>query len=658
MENTTWTFKPLWHTIAAVLLLLTACTHTELDDEPLTRVTENGRGVYVQLGANVQSSDVKTRMSSTVTQENETFRGIDHLWIIPFSRNGSANANDQRLSNSIPLTAITATVTESSVSGYLQNPTYGLVANNNSHMWSRIAMPRYTQSVLVYGRATISTAAGSDESSVAYRHENGMLTVTGIEGIEGAEGEPATAITFSPVLIYGGELTEGQRLANILNDVLDTHYEYTLYYRSGWIVQTWNTVSGQQLQWRGSGLDASLQNYYNEITNGGAQIAGSGKAVTALMTMIYRELRAYTSNNTNQVTYNGSNCYTAQSTNSQYMLTYKILYENLRDEIVAKIEQYFNVSGSGNNAVLTLKGSNADLSGYPDVYGLPEGCVAMEWRNESVGFRVKDASDGVLITPTDTYCYPPSLYYYVNSDIQTSEEDDESDHYVSGNTWQQILAQYSADGVVRPETRSVAVTDALHYGVALLRATVQVTSGSNNLADNSSSPKQLNAGGSNFPVTGIIIGNQRKQAYNFTPMSEQAYFLYDNRVEQCYLTTSGSLGKSLTTLVLQTPFHEDVNIALELQNNSGVTFTGQDGNIVPGSKFYLLGVLEYASAGIHTDDQNSVFTQSHRTEVTFKVHDLKKAVNNIPDLRDPQLLLGIGFEVDWHQSTSTTVPIY
>ena len=651
----TWTCKNLWLALAALLLLLTACAHTDMDDEPETRVTADGKGVLVQLGVNIHTEESETRMSSVVTQKNNTFRGMDHLWIIPFMRNGGVNTNDQRLSSSIPLSSIAAITNESNVQGYENDSNYGLVANNHSHMWGRIGIPRHTQSVLVYGRATASTRFGSDESSVGYRHENGILAVNGIEGESDIEGEPASAITFAPVPIYQEQLTEGQRLADILTDVLNTTYEYTLYYRR---YSSWYTVTGQKLVWRSTGLDTSLQNYYTEMTNGGAQIAGSGKAVTALLTSLYRELKAYSSSNTTVVTYSSYTCYISQNNSTSNRMTYGYLYEQLRDEIVAKIEKYCNVSGSGNNAVLTLKGSYADLGGYPDVYGLPEGCVAMEWRGETVGFKVKDASDGVLITPTDTYCYPPSLYYYVNSDILTSEADDESDHYVSGNTWQQILTQYTADGIVRPETQSVAVVDPLHYGVGLLHATIQVTSGSNTLVDNSTPPKQLSVSGNNFPVTGIIIGNQRRQAYNFTPMNEQAYFLYDNSIEQTYLSTSSSLGKELTTLALQTPEEEDVTIALELQNNSGITFTGQDGNIVPGSKFYLLGVLEYSSANQHDPDKNSVFIQSHITEVTLKVHDLKKAVNNIPDLRDPQLLLGVSLVVDWHQSTSTSVPVY
>jgi hypothetical protein len=140
-------------------------------------------------------------------------------------------------------------------------------------------------------------------------------------------------------------------------------------------------------------------------------------------------------------------------------------------------------------------------------------------------------------------------------------------------------------------------------------------------------------------------------------MAETAYFLYDNQITNVYLKKN-AVGNTLQTLVLQTQADEDIPIALELRNNSGRTFTGANGNIIPDSKFYLLGMLEMSKAQGVAEGLNSVFQQDHITEVTLKVKDLKKAMNNIPDLREPQLILGVALTIDWMQTTSVAIPLY
>lgn len=656
----------LWG-FACCLMVTTACTQSDVEDMTdgaHTAVYEaSSSDVNVMLGINIKgnyTTEIQTRMATNITQSGEpaSFRGIDNIWLIPYLRQGDVMPADERNGWAVNLPAITADNTLNDVNGYLLQPdrAYGLVANNNSHIWGQVRLPRGTASVLVYGKAA-EQSLPSDASADENYHKNGILAPAGIEGRHGV----TSAITFSPVAIHTQQLTEGQALADILTDIVNTQYTYTLYYRRNY---AWQTVENNVMEWDDDLSDATLTSLYDAITNNGQQIAGSGKALTSLLTSLYQELKAYTSNNNTNVEYNGYKAYyTNTSTSSSYYLKYQHLYNGLRDAIIAKIEVYTDVHGNGTTVspyTLTLKDAYSHLADYPARYGLPEGCAAIVW-NDGYGFNVAGASGDVLITPTDSYCYPPALYYYTNSRLKVSEDNDMHGEYVSSNpSWDAILSRYPKDNATaNPDAKSVAVKSPLQYGVAMLKATLQIDQSvsDNWLIDNSPTPKYLDISGNNFPVTGIIIGGQRKQAYNFTPMAETAYFLYDNQITNVYLKKN-AVGNTLQTLVLQTQADEDIPIALELRNNSGRTFTGANGNIIPDSKFYLLGMLEMSKAQGVAEGLNSVFQQDHITEVTLKVKDLKKAMNNIPDLREPQLILGVALTIDWMQTTSVAIPLY
>ena len=80
-----------------------------------------------------------------------------------------------------------------------------------------------------------------------------------------------------------------------------------------------------------------------------------------------------------------------------------------------------------------------------------------------------------------------------------------------------------------------------------------------------------------------------------------------------------------------------------------------------GGTFYLLGQINYderlPSSGT-SPLYTSVFVKDHRTFVTISVTSLAAARNVIPNLSIPQLDLGVQINIDWTQSTSTSVPMY
>ena len=109
---------------------------------------------------------------------------------------------------------------------------------------------------------------------------------------------------------------------------------------------------------------------------------------------------------------------------------------------------------------------------------------------------------------------------------------------------------------------------------------------------------------------------------------------------------------------METEPGEDVHYALEFKNNSANEFKGADGLIKPGSNFYLIGELEYDQASQNPNNLASVFVKDHITAVTITVKGLASAYNVIPELRDPQLQIGLVSKMDWIQVTPAEVPMY
>jgi hypothetical protein len=99
-----------------------------------------------------------------------------------------------------------------------------------------------------------------------------------------------------------------------------------------------------------------------------------------------------------------------------------------------------------------------------------------------------------------------------------------------------------------------------------------------------------------------------------------------------------------STLVLETAAEEDEYICVEFTNNSTKDFYGADGIVPIGGKFYLVGRLTAASA---TETGKKVFKQDYTTTAKLSIKDLKSAYNTIPDLKAPQLEIGLLVDLTW-----------
>ncbi len=288
---------------------------------------------------------------------------------------------------------------------------------------------------------------------------------------------------------------------------------------------------------------------------------------------------------------------------------------------------------------------------YPASIGLPDGAAALKWNNTDTAFTVRTQTTTIdNINGITRYTYPAELWYFVDSPIHTSRSEVSKESY-TGKTWNEILTTLYTDGnSVMPSTQSVAVDQPLQYGVGRLQMTL--TEIASSLKD--AKGQNLHGSKEEQTLTGVIIGGQHTVGFDFKPKGPQsdvdARFIYDPVVG-----TAGTDGKwTVNTLVLQSYDGEKVPIVLEFKNNTTHQFTGKDGIIYPGTKFYLIAEVDPAGKG-KANYAGRVFTQDYTTKVSMRVTSLANAYSCMPDLLAPRLEIGVEVTTDWIQSTTTTV---
>ena len=289
---------------------------------------------------------------------------------------------------------------------------------------------------------------------------------------------------------------------------------------------------------------------------------------------------------------------------------------------------------------------------YPRSIGLPDGAAAIRWTGNQ--FEVRTASSPLdNINGITRYTYPAALVFFTDSPIRTSMTDVPKSTYQNASmAWSNFLdAYYNNSQTVNTSTKAVAVVNPLQFGVANLRLTL--TGMIENIKD-AKNNAVTNASMSTLPLTGVIIGGQHTVGYNMKPQGEQTdvdgRFIYETNI------TTETAGKSINTLVLQSYDNEKVPILLEFENNTAYPFTGKDGIVYPGTRFYLIGMIDPAGKGTGAY-ANRVFTQDYTTTMSMVVSSLANAYTCMPDLLAPRLEVGVQVVTKWIQSTTTNVEL-
>ena len=319
---------------------------------------------------------------------------------------------------------------------------------------------------------------------------------------------------------------------------------------------------------------------------------------------------------------------------------------NVKAYVAALKKQLQSIGGELSGEIIANIDKDVTIKSntYPASIGLPDGAAALKWNNTKFSVRTQTTTID-NINAINRYAYPAELWYYANSSISTSADEIDKSSY-AGKTWNEILFTLYTDGKsVMPRTRSVAVEQPVQYGVGRLQMTL--TDIAATLKD--AKGQIFQGSNSDLKLTGVIIGGQHTVGFDFKPKQPQsdvdACFIYDKEV--------GTTG-TVNTLVLQSYDGEKVPVVLEFKNNSGHQFTGKDGIIYPGTKFYLIGQLDPADKGAE-NYAGRVFTQDYTTKVSMKVTSLANAYSCMPDLLAPRLEIGVEVTTDWIQSTTTNV---
>ena len=375
---------------------------------------------------------------------------------------------------------------------------------------------------------------------------------------------------------------------------------------------------------------------------------------------------------------------------------------------------------SADNFDISSYGGRArNLNKFPYLdFNIPEGAAQLTYNTTSGQFSYLNPNKP-LVNPNASsfnprkYVYAPELAYYVNSPVRvnstllTSDNlnnlyPNGTDNWTNNSQWPEGWAL----GKVSSSTKSVAVRDNINYGVALLKTAVALDGGVTELKDNRNAlsggkeaDQTFSISDSQHPIalTGVLVGGVNPR-YNWQFLRK--YSTYDSNTQPMDFSLFDGViyDDALPSTVVPTPTgmenytlvydnynsseaansQNNVYIALEFKNVSGLAFWGRD-NLIPNQgKFYLVAQItnteaRQGSITWPTDHQippiygvdgeavpegkkageskqiPRVFIQDFMTTAVFKLSEdaLKKAYYTMPDLRTSNMSLGLSVELQW-----------
>ena len=635
---------------------MTACSSS---DDVLTDTEEEqpilGDAIKAQFTISIPTAaNGTTRQASGIVNASQSIADFGGIYFIklypsastPSAFNGSTDA--KIIGKNIALTKliIPSSNTTMGVNNYI--PDDKLIGNSNSVLYGDVQLQLGTRTFLFYGMAignkavydtdthklkidkttANSTSKGWNSTLESYTWQekfvNGFLNQNGLVD----KPDNVSNVRFSLDAITTAEKSDTKRAAIItyLNSIASA---------DGWSATTATT-----------GGNAGFGKLYTDFT--GMQ-AGSSKNLEIAI----------------------KNLYFALKDNSDPVAV----------AICGKIKNDTYVTIDDNAGTLVF---NSKIAGYPsgdvtsatdDNDHLPDGAAVLSWdsTNKFSYTTANMSTSAMTITNLTSYVYPACLYYWGKSGILTSE-DSKKDLFDGIKTWDQIATtdNYANGDAITSKTRSVVLTDPVQYAVGRLDISVVPAASS----DATTSLQTLQDAGegvyvktvdvSKLKLTGVLIGGQKSVNWKFEPLTGTGvseYTIYDN-VEVS--NTQGGLALQTShdnvlnhTLVLESTgkvgdVDETIKVALEFVNNDK-DFTGATGIVPVGTKFYLIGDLkagDYKSTDTtsgYYKTGGKVFKQDFVTRAKFTIANLKKAINTIPDLRNPNVELGLSVDLSWEK---------
>lgn len=647
-------------------VLLTACAsrdEIDISDTPLA----DGK-IKAQFNISIPQSykSAKTRTTDNAVQEGaegniEKFRGLEDIFLFPFMKGTATDVSTLTSKGRIRLSQILKpTVTSGN---YTPNtiPDKNLLKGNNAVLFGDVDVTIGTDHFLFYGHAIDMTTGN--------KFMNGSLVPYDVSTPE----TPVMLDKTSYASITPTNLSfQLQRIKDDEEDASTKEGTILTYLNS--ILQAEATVGSNVIKWRTTN-NLDLKILYDKFKS---MRAGSTDCLRAAIEMLYFKGLGSRVNGTDD----GEVTKLSQAIATAIKAKATVDETNQTLSFTTDIPDYPVTMPAGSAVLSTTTASDGTES---FTYVLSEGSYFVD-------------ATALNVPAKERYVYPANLYYFGNSGIKVSKQlmtdkykNDNTTGKTSAELWKVITDDYTDGTAIASDTKSIAITDQVQYAVGRLDVKVSTykdgTGAPTKLLD--ATEKDANKVDINdLRVTGILIGGQRSVDWKFE--SENAtteYFIYDNIKESCNLkdnsTEKGgivltnkafdniinSTTESTTTigfnhtLVLQTKKYtaasgenpatgdETVNVLVELQNY-GPAFEGKDGTVGKGCKFYLLGKLDMTKLSSTDKKSDYIFQQDYITCANFTIASLKNAVNVIPDLRDPQIELGLSVDLSWKEGNT------
>lgn len=426
-----------------------------------------------------------------------------------------------------------------------------------------------------------------------------------------------------------------EQLADYLTDIANTSIG------TGENIKTWKAYADPTKPMMNAELKLLFKNFTNQLSDEvGEVLPGSSANVKAWVIELWKQVNSLTS-------LAGDDA-------------------SIRDAIKAKIEEKLAVNVSPYDWKSETKTA---WDNFPATNHLPDGAAVVRWDGDK--FVPETQTTTIAdINNLERFTYPAEIYYYGNSAIWVSSTN-LSDNFKEKEIWKKssdndenaVLSGFE-QGPVTSSTKTVAMFDPLQYGVGQLKVQLKPTASS--LQD--SKNNDVTIGPNQFKLTGIIVGGQLPVGFDFRPETVYSVyseadmrFIYDSQVNTngttdtpFYLSTSAN-ENYIQTLVLQSYTGRSLKLVLEFENNSGQDFSGYNGTVYRGTKFYLVGEVVPTIKENPDVHENRVFTQDYDTTVSVTVTSLAKAYNVLPNLMSPRLEMGLELTPKWVQAETTDV---
>ena len=570
------------------------------------QVVKTQFAINIPYGNNSSTNQAKkvTRMTADMTQQNNHFRGISDIVLLTFNEEPATTA-----------TSINKIITDGNA--YAQD--------NYRRLYRDIEIPVGTRYIALYGKATRNSETEFEAGRITDEGTSGTTLANISHKLEPINStadfttdEDAKTIIKALNAIANAKVTEGE-----------TDY-------------TWaNIVNASSLpSWLTEHEKEFLADRYTSFIN---LTAGSKTSVTACIESLKAALAGETP---------GAGVPNAK------LLTAEI-YQKCQDALTA------------------IKG----LGDFPGKFNLPDGAAALKWIAGESTFAYSVPGSANFVTGNkinyQKICYPAELSYFVNTKTMVSNQDMSSlNDFPSYNDWTKNTGadwttknNFSESAVIN-STKTVGLKDPVQYSVAVLKSTVKCDAAK--LEDNAKqagkleADQQITVPTDGFPVTGILIGGQPESVnWKYEPASTETFAntIYDNVMNGGTLyakneSTTPTTGNYTLVFDNKSTDKKTVYVTIELENNSGMDFYGQDGIIPKDTKFYLVGKLDPTKEGLTPPTGvDRVFMQDHITTANFNIKDLKKAYNCIPDLRTSGINVGLAVDLTWQNGITFDVDL-